>query len=285
MSNSETQLIKIADIVIDDEILTRPLDTDKAEEYADLMRHRVPFPAVDVFYDGKVYRLADGRHRVRAMDLARQEGELDQRETIEANVHDGGFREALIFACGANATHGMPRTNAVKVESVRRLLVVAGLVAETNREIARRAGVSHQMVVNLRKRLESKGLIEPRETVTVQTKDGKQYERPAHRPERLSTVDNLTSEQKRVAEQVRKSLTEEKRKKQKPKKPRLSSTDRKQRDITFEFVEDNQTSPIPGDEAVRRWDAYEWLEKFERTRAWLDEAIEECRRGKRENAA
>lgn len=241
--------LKLTDITVDDAILLRPLDEKLAKDYAEAMRHRDPFPPVDVFYDGDVYRLADGRHRVHAAHLAK-------RDTITADVQEGGFLEALKFAAGANETHGQRRKPAVKRAYVRHLLLRDELVECTNREIARMARVSHNTVVTIRRKLESGGIIEPRKKAKV--KRGSQ-----------TYLVNCPGNGKT-------------KKTKKKRGPRLSSNDRRARDICLEFIEDNQTSPYDGGEAVRRWAAYEWRDKFKRTRQWLTEAIAECERAVKE---
>jgi hypothetical protein len=58
-----------------------------------------------VFYDGSVYWLASGFHRLRAHLLA-------GRKVILAEVRKGGLRDAILCACGQNAKHGLRRNNA-----------------------------------------------------------------------------------------------------------------------------------------------------------------------------
>ncbi len=88
---------------------------DVVREYADEMAAGTIFPPVEVYYDGSIYWLADGFHRVAA---ARK---LD-RETIEAEVHEGGDRDAILHGIGSNASHGIRRTQADKRRAVERLL-------------------------------------------------------------------------------------------------------------------------------------------------------------------
>lgn len=85
------------------------------DEYRDAWRDGVLFPPVVVFYDGSDYWLADGFHRVQG---ARDAG-LD---SIPAEVKQGTRRNAILYAAGANAEHGLRRTNEDKRRVVMTLL-------------------------------------------------------------------------------------------------------------------------------------------------------------------
>lgn len=119
------------------------LDERVIDEYSEAMREGAAFPPVVVFHDGSDYWLADGFHRVRAAERAGL-GELD------ADVRQGGRRDAVLFSVGANASHGLRRTNEDKRRAVRVLLEDAEWSTWSDREIARRAGVSDRFVSSLR---------------------------------------------------------------------------------------------------------------------------------------
>lgn len=123
------------------------LDDETVSEYADAMRNGATFPPVDVFYDGKMYWLADGYHRIAAAQRL-------NRTQIAANVHQGTQRDAVLHSAGANAAHGLRRTNADKRRAVLRLLQDDEWQKWSDREIARRCKVHHQMVGNLRSSLD-----------------------------------------------------------------------------------------------------------------------------------
>jgi hypothetical protein len=78
------------------------IDGHLVKEYAESMTEGAQFPPVILFRDPAGYWIGDGHHRCRA---ARQVG----LTTIRAEVQAGGEREALLYACGANATHGLRR--------------------------------------------------------------------------------------------------------------------------------------------------------------------------------
>src|SRR5262249_45028761 len=67
------------------------------------------------FQDGEDYWLADGFHRCAAAEAA-------QLTEIEADIQPGTQREAVLYAVGANAEHGLRRTNADKRRAVLTLL-------------------------------------------------------------------------------------------------------------------------------------------------------------------
>ena len=125
---------------------TQPRSTilrDVVEEYAAAMADGAKFPAITVFYDGAEYWLADGFHRLAATETA---GSL----TINCDVRQGTRRDAVLHSVGANAAHGMRRTNEYKRRAVRVLLEDAEWSQWGDRKIARRCGVDHKTVATLR---------------------------------------------------------------------------------------------------------------------------------------
>jgi uncharacterized small protein (DUF1192 family) len=115
------------------------------DEYALAMSEGKEFPSITVFFDGKVYWLGDGFHRVAAHT------KTFGIAPIRAEVQDGSQRDALLFAAGANSDHGLRRTNADKRRAVSVLLNDAEWSQWSDREIARRVGVSNDFVSRMRK--------------------------------------------------------------------------------------------------------------------------------------
>src|SRR5436309_415357 len=77
-------------------------------EYGAALVEGATFPPVVVAEDeDRALWLADGFHRVGGHVAA-------GRGTIRAEVRPGGWRQALVYASGANAAHGLRRTNADK---------------------------------------------------------------------------------------------------------------------------------------------------------------------------
>ncbi len=78
-------------------------------------------------------------------------------EEIDVAVQPGGLRDAILFAVGANATHGLRRTNSDKRRAVTRLLEDEEWRVWSNVEIAKRCGVSDEFVRRVRSSLPTVG--------------------------------------------------------------------------------------------------------------------------------
>jgi hypothetical protein len=123
------------------------LDEDQVSEYVEAMVRGEKFPRLVLFQDKKGrYWLADGFHRHRAAI------ELNLK-AIDCIVYQGELRDAILFSCGANATHGLRRTNADKRQAVTKLLSDEKWAAWNDSEIARRCHVSDHLVATIRKQL------------------------------------------------------------------------------------------------------------------------------------
>lgn len=122
------------------------LDDSTVANYAERMRDGVRFPPVVVFHDGTDYILADGFHRIAA-------ARLNGAAAIPADVRQGTVRDAILYSVGANAAHGLPRSNDDKRRAVLRLLEDGEWGQWSDREIARRTATSHTFVANLRENL------------------------------------------------------------------------------------------------------------------------------------
>ena len=128
------------------------LDQDVVREYAEQftgMNAAWPFPPVVAFYDGQDYWLADGFHRLAAAHLY-MEREKFVDHIIAVDVRQGERRDAILYSVGANAEHGLRRTNEDKRRAVTRLLTDNEWNAWSNREIARRCRVDESLVRRLR---------------------------------------------------------------------------------------------------------------------------------------
>ena len=119
------------------------------DDYAEAMRDGATFPPIIAFYDGQDYWLADGFHRLNA---AHQAGLAE----IRADIRQGTRRDAILHSVGANAMHGIRRTNDDKRRAVLTLLNDDEWRAWSDREIARRCGVSDRLVNGIRKELSAK---------------------------------------------------------------------------------------------------------------------------------
>lgn len=124
------------------------LDWIATSEYAAAMQEGAQFPPVVVFHDGQAYWLADGFHRIRAAEKA-------GLTEFPADIRQGTRRDAVLYSVGANANHGVRRTNADKRAAVLLLLNDDEWSQWSDREIARRCGVSQPFVSKLRPETES----------------------------------------------------------------------------------------------------------------------------------
>ena len=112
-------------------------------EYAEAMRQGVNLPPLVLFFDGAELWLADGFHRYHACQ------KLGLVAT-GAEIHNGTRRDAVLYAVGANATHGLQRTNADKRRAVKMLLDDPEWAEWSDREIARICQVSASLVDSVR---------------------------------------------------------------------------------------------------------------------------------------
>lgn len=113
---TEKQTLKLDQIRTDGGTQPRvAIDQGIVDEYAEKYDSGVDLKPVIVFFDGATYWLADGFHRYWA---TRKIG----RDVIAVEVHQGTQRDAILYSVGANATHGLRRTNADKRKAVLTML-------------------------------------------------------------------------------------------------------------------------------------------------------------------
>ena len=162
------QKIPISKIVTDAGTQVRAaLNESVVADYAEAMADGVKFPPIIVFHDGNRYLVADGFHRVMA---ALRNG----AEQIECDVRKGGKPDALKFALGCNAHHGLRRTNADKRHAVGMALKEFGKFSDTT--LAEMCAVNRELVAEVRKiRLLDSSNLPP---ATRIGKDGKEYRLP-----------------------------------------------------------------------------------------------------------
>ena len=129
------------------------LDGETVKRYQQIIDD---LPPVDVFNTDEGLILVGGYHRLEAH---RQEG----RETITATIHQGTVVEAKMFACKANAQHGLNMTASERKRS-RRDFIKFNLERDplmSNYDIARSYGGCNASTIQRdRKALEADGEIE-----------------------------------------------------------------------------------------------------------------------------
>lgn len=137
----KTKTLKLDDITIDGGTQIR-VELDQ-QHVADLAGADDLEPVI-VYHDGSTHWLADGFHRYFA---AKHRGDKD----IAARIVKGTQREAILFAVGANAAHGLKRTNADKRKAVLTLLQDAEWGKRSDSWIAEKCRVHHETVAAIRR--------------------------------------------------------------------------------------------------------------------------------------
>lgn len=140
-TNGKPVIKKIAlkDIRIDKTQSRVRINETTVKEYAELLSDKAKLPPLVVFWDGKYYWLGDGFHRLHAAQSL-------EIESMECNVHQGTFRDALEHSLGANAGHRLRRTNEDKRKAVEIALADAEWGQLSDRAIAELCGVSNNFV-------------------------------------------------------------------------------------------------------------------------------------------
>lgn len=140
-------LIAMKDITVTQEAQAREaLAPDVISEYATALAEGSEFLPAVVFYDGISYWLADGFHRYYAHDKV-------GKTEILCEIREGGLRDAILYAVGANTMHGLRRTNADKRRAVGILLADPEWSQWSDREISRRCDVHHNTVADVREKV------------------------------------------------------------------------------------------------------------------------------------
>jgi hypothetical protein len=119
------------------------LDEATVAAYAEAIKAGVKLPPAVVFDDEKTLWLADGFHRIEAELRAGK-----KNVTIERKP--GTQRDAILYAVGANATHGLPRSNADKRRGVEAVLADEEWSQWSDRVIAKAAHVGVELVARVR---------------------------------------------------------------------------------------------------------------------------------------
>ena len=138
-----TKKLKLSEIVTDAGTQVRAgLNETTVTDYAEALADGAKFPPVVVFHDGRRHLAADGFHRIHA---ARKIGATH----IECDVRRGSKMDALKFALGCNAHHGLRRTNADKRHAVA--MALKEFPKLSDRALAEMCLVGHDLVSEIRK--------------------------------------------------------------------------------------------------------------------------------------
>src|SRR5262245_13275730 len=116
-------------------------------QYAEQMQSGAAFPPVVVFEEAGRYLLADGFHRLRAVQLL-------GAASIEVIVRHGGVHDALWYALGANREHGLQMSDVEKQHAV--WLALMAWPDKLHTEIAKQVGCSESLVSQVSSKFSAK---------------------------------------------------------------------------------------------------------------------------------
>lgn len=151
------------------------LDDSVIADYAAAYQANVALPAVIVFYDGSDYWLGDGFHRHAAQFRC---GFLE----IDVEVRAGTRRDAVLYACGANAKHGLRRSREDIRLAVKTLLADPEWGSKSDRWIAEHAGTTHTTVGKIRAEMAPAATGNVSISPTRTGQDGKERKVPERKP-------------------------------------------------------------------------------------------------------
>jgi hypothetical protein len=147
------------------------IDNRVVNDYAQQICEGATFPPVVAFRNGDIWWLADGFHRYHASWQA-------GREKIDVDEREGTLRDAILYSLGANAEHGLRRSNADKRRAVAAMLCNKAIARDdegtpwSDGAIAARCRVSSTFVTMMRSRLTSNVGSEGRGRRAYTTKHG-----------------------------------------------------------------------------------------------------------------
>lgn len=188
-TESDEVWLAIADIRRDEGIQSRSgMNFSTMAEYSEEMKAHGwgDFPAVLVYWDGEVYWLARGFHRIGAAENAG----LTQ---VRAKVVQGSRRDAILSSASDNVEHGLRRTNADKRFSAMLLLRDEEWRKWSDHQIGNHCKVDHKTVGKVRAEMEVSGEIPQMDKRTVE-RNGTTYEMTTTKsaPEPQAATDETT---------------------------------------------------------------------------------------------
>lgn len=144
MAMVETRRLPLALLRTDPGIQPRAaMSTALIHEYIGALKAGAEMPPIVAFYDGAVYWVADGFHRVAAAKAA-------GLDVFPVELHQGTQRDAVLYSVGSNATHGLRRTHDDKRRAVTTLLRDPEWVQWSNPVIAEKCKVGVNFVARMR---------------------------------------------------------------------------------------------------------------------------------------
>lgn len=151
MNKKNYQSVPLTKIAADGSTQTRcETSEDVAGEYALALQAGGELPPPVLFWDGHAYWVGDGHHTIRAHEIA-------NIPYITAEIRSGTQRDALLFALGANARHGLRRTNADKRRAVGIMLDDDEWSQWPNTKIANQCAVDEGLVRKVKRERNDNG--------------------------------------------------------------------------------------------------------------------------------
>lgn len=163
---------------------------DVVQDYAELYKVRKRLPEIVLFYTkNKEYLIGDGMHRAEAQRLL-------EKKTVQADVRNGEYDDALKFALLANEKHGLRRSREDKRQCIAEVL--KRWPGMSNSSIAEMCAVDDHTVKAVRVELEEKMVIQNQPVITMS--DGR---------ERKASTEHGKEDKAKVSEIREPSKTEE----------------------------------------------------------------------------
>lgn len=161
------------------------IDVATVTEYAEAIKAGAELPPVIVFHDGADHWLADGFHRWHAHKQA-------EKASIAADERAGSLLDALLYAVGANGTHGLPRSNADKRKAVEMVLTQDAWATWPETKIAEVCRVSRTLVRSV---MAERHLVEKQDSVREVTRGGKTYKQDTTKIGKSQKTSHLVEKQ------------------------------------------------------------------------------------------
>lgn len=156
----ETVLIQL---INSQQLRKNGLSSETVARYGEILQDGGSLQPPVVYPDGMgKFLCADGNHTVEAH-------RLNGATEIVVDVQAGGPREALLYAAGANAHHGLPRSNEDRRNAVRAVLAEEDLRSYSDTQLAKICKVSHTLVAQVRKELQEAGVPMPESRLMVRS--------------------------------------------------------------------------------------------------------------------
>jgi hypothetical protein len=113
------------------------------QDYLAAMKDSVEFPPIETVFDGNVYWVTDGFHRLAAYSRL-------GRPFMEVSYINGTLADAQLLALSANAAHGLPRNQLTKKRIALEAIKNPAFKDSSSYEIAKFCGLSEPFIRGLR---------------------------------------------------------------------------------------------------------------------------------------